>query len=152
MMRGNDIAALVAYAAERDPSVEVDETTVDYWTDQLRGIAADLDAAHTAVHTIVRHGDRVTPAAVRTELLPLAPQARRRWGTAIVAPNPYETDYQREQRRLRGLEKARAALAREPLPLEPAAAGLTERERRVLRAAADHRNDQAETQREDPTT
>jgi hypothetical protein len=144
-MHDNDIAALVAYAAELDPAVDADDYTVERWTDMLRGINVDLDTARTTVRSLARDSDHITLTDVRTALLPLDPKTRRRWGTAIVAPNPLESDYQREQRRLRGLEKARVALAREPLPLEPkGAAGLTELEQRVLQAAAGQRRTEAE--------
>lgn len=144
-MRDTDVAALVTYAAGLDPTVEDDAVTVDCWTDQLRGIAADLDTARAAVRKTVDRLGRAHVPAVRIELLPIGPKAHRRWGTALVAPNPYETPYQREARRRRGLAKTRSALAREPLPIEPAAAGLTDREQRILQAAAARRDDQAET-------
>jgi hypothetical protein len=118
-MRDSDIADLLAYAVELDPTLDADEYAVELWTDLLRGIATDLDTARTALHDLARHNDRITLPEVREMLLPLDPRAARRWGTAIVAPNPHEKPYQREQRRRRGLEKARVALAQRPLPLAP---------------------------------
>jgi hypothetical protein len=109
-MRDSDIADLLAYAVELDPTLDADEYAVELWTDLLRGIATDLDTARTALHDLARHNDRITLPEVREMLLPLDP---------IVAPNPHETPYQREQRRRRGLEKARVALAQRPLPLAP---------------------------------
>lgn len=115
----NAVADLVAYAADLDPNVETDIWTVEAWADQMRGIVAEPAAARAAVRAVAEAG-RVTPARVREALLPLDPSADRRWGTALVVPNPHESEHQRQARRRRGLEKIRWALAREPLPLDEA--------------------------------
>lgn len=119
------VTDLVAYAAELDPDIGTDDLTVEVWADQLRGIVADRAGARAAVRRVAER-EPLTPARVREALLPLDPDADRRWGTAMVVHNPNESDEERHRRRRRGLEKIRWALAREPLPIDDDTNGVTE--------------------------